>query len=109
MTTTMGMWTIMEEGRDEYGRDFSMRGGNAEAAYQQGFEEGCRHGYKKAMMETREDMGFRDNYGGGSQGMRGGSYGGGSYGNRMPGYLPEDTWPDDMGERRRRRANGQYI
>ena len=92
------MWTIMEEGRDEYGRDFSMRVGNAEAAYQQGFEEGCRHGYKKAMMEVNGgDMGYR------------GSYGGGSYGNRMPGYLPEDPWTDDMGERRRRRANGQYI
>lgn len=100
----MGMWTIMEEGRGEYGRDFGMRSGEAEMAYKQGYEEGCRHGYRKAMMEAREDMGFRDNYGGGSQGMRGGSYG-----NRMPGYLPEDTWPDDMGERRRRRANGQYI
>ena len=87
----------MEEGRDEYGRDFGMRSGEAEAAYKQGFEEGCRHGYKKAMIEAREDMGFR------------GGYGGGSYGNRMPGYLPEDPWPDDMGERRRRRANGQFY
>ena len=110
MTTTMGMWTIMEEGRDEYGRDFGMRVGNAEAAYQQGFEEGCRHGYKKAMMEVNGgDMGYRGNYGGGPQSMGNRSYGGGSYGNRMPGYLPEDPWPDDMGERRRRRANGQYI
>ena len=100
----MGMWTIMEEGRDGYGRDFSMRGGDAETAYKQGFEEGCRHGYRKAMMEAHEDIGFRDGYGGGSQGMRGGSYG-----NRMPGYLPEDPWPDDMGERRRRRANGQFY
>lgn len=105
----MGMWTIMEEGRDGYGRDFGMRSGETETAYRQGYEEGCRHGYKKAMMEAREDMAFRDNYGGGSQGMRGGSYGGGSYGNRMPGYLPEDPWPDDMGERRRRRANGQFY
>ena len=106
----MGMWTIMEEGRDGYGRDFGMRGGDdAEMAYKQGFEEGCRHGYKKAMMEAREDMGFRGGYGGGQQSMGNRSYGGGSYGNRMPGYLPEEQWPDEMGERRRRRANGQYM
>ena len=107
----MGMWTIMEEGRDEYGRDFGMKVGNAEAAYQQGFEEGCRHGYKKAMMEVNGgEMGYRGNYGGGQQSMGNRSYGGGSYGNRMPGYLPEDPWPDDdMGERRRRRANGQFY
>ncbi len=95
----------MEEGRDGYGRDFGMRGGDdAEMAYKQGFEEGCRHGYRKAMMEAREDMGFRGGYGGGPQGMRGGSYG-----NRTQGYLPEEQWPDDMGERRRRRANGQFY
>lgn len=106
----MGMWTIMEEGRDGYGRDFGMRGGDdAEMAYKQGFEEGCRHGYKKAMMEAREDMGFRGGYGGGQQSMGNRSYGGGSYGNRMPGYLPEEQWPDEMGERRRRRANGQFY
>ena len=100
----------MEEGRDEYGRDFGMKVGNAEAAYQQGFEEGCRHGYKKAMMEVNGgEMGYRGNYGGGQQSMGNRSYGGGSYGNRMPGYLPEDPWPDDMGERRRRRANGQFY
>ena len=97
------MWTIMEEGRDGYGRDFGMRGGDdAEMAYKQGFEEGCRHGYKKAMMESRGSMGYRD---GGGQG----GYGGGSYSNRMPGYLPEEQWPDEMGERRRRRANGPYM
>ena len=102
---TMGMWTIMEEGRDGSGRDFGMRGGDdAEMAYKQGFEEGCRHGYRKAMMEAREDMGFRGGYGGGQQGMRGGSYG-----NRTQGYLPEEQWPDEMGERRRRRANGQFY
>lgn len=95
----MGMWTIMEEGRDRYGRDFGMRGGESEQAYRQGFEDGCRHGYRKAMMEAHEDMGFRS----------GRPYGGGSYGNRMPGYQPDDPWPDDMGERRHRRASGQFY
>ena len=99
----------MEEGHDEFGGDFGMRGGETEEAYRQGYEAGCRHGYKKAMMETREDMGFRGNYGSGQQSMGNRSYGGSSYGNRMPGYLPEDPWPDDMGERRRRRANGQFY
>ena len=45
-------WTIMEKGRDDYGRDFGMRGGEAEEAYRQGYKEGCRHGYEKAMMES---------------------------------------------------------
>ena len=102
MTKMNRAWTIMEEGRDDYGRDFGMRGGEAEEAYRQGYKEGCRHGYEKAMMESRASMGYRDN---GGQG----GYGGGSYGNRMPGYLPEDPWMDDMGERRRRRSNGQFY
>lgn len=106
----MGMLTIMEEGRHEYGGDFGKRGGDdADMAYRQGYEEGCRHGYRKAMMEAHEDMGFRGNYGNGPQGMGGRPYGGGSYGSRVPGYLPEEQWPDDMGERRRRRANGQFY
>ena len=46
----MGMWEILEEGRDDYGRGFGMRGDEVEEAY----KEGCRHGYEKAMrfMET---------------------------------------------------------
>lgn len=43
----MGMWEILEEGRDDYGRGFGMRGDEVEEAY----KEGCRHGYEKAMRE----------------------------------------------------------
>ena len=42
----MGMWEILEEGRDDYGRGFGMRGDEVEEAY----KEGCRKGYEKAMM-----------------------------------------------------------
>lgn len=53
---TMGMWTILEEGRDDYGHDFGMReSGEVERAYR----EGCRHGYEKAMRETQGDFGER--------------------------------------------------
>ena len=38
----MGMWEILEEGRDDYGRGFGMRGDEVEEAY----KEGCRHGYE---------------------------------------------------------------
>ncbi len=61
----MGMWSILEEGRDDYGRGFGMRdGGEIEEAYR----EGCRHGYEKAMNEMRGGMGFREsgNYSGGN-------------------------------------------
>ena len=51
----MGMWSILEEGRDDYGRGFGMRdGGEIEEAYR----EGCRHGKEKAMNEMRGGMGF---------------------------------------------------
>ena len=51
----MGMWEILEEGRDDYGRGFGMRGDEVEEAY----KEGCRKGYEKAMREMRGEMGFR--------------------------------------------------
>ena len=94
----MGMWEILEEGRGEYDRDFGMRGGNPMREMQGG------------------EMGYRN-----SGGSRGGSYSGGSDmgERRMPGYFPEypvyserrDSQPygDDMGERRRRRANGEFM
>ena len=81
----MGMWEILEEGRDDYGRGFGMRGDEVEEAY----KEGCRHGYEKAMREIHGDMGFRER--------------------RYPGYFPEYPRMDDMGERRRRRANGEFY
>lgn len=97
---TMGYWEILED-RGGYDReDFGMRDSETERAYR----EGCRKGYEKAMREMHEDMG-----------MRGGN-GGGGYGERrmMPPYYPDmgfrDPYmDDDMGERRRRRANGRYY
>ena len=50
------------------------------------YEAGCRKGYEKAMRE---------------QGMMGER--------RMPGYFPEYPRMDEMGERRRRRANGEFY
>ena len=86
----MGMWSILEEGRGYEG--FNERGGRElEMAY----KEGCEHGFR---------------------GNNGGSYGGGNYGggsssgmnNRYaPGYPP--SYYDEMGERRRRRANGEFY
>lgn len=82
----MGMWEILEEGRGEYDRDFGMRGGNP---MEEAYREGCRYGYERAMREMQGgEMGYRN-----SGGSRGGSYSGGS----------------DMGERRRRRANGEFM
>ena len=52
----MGMWTILEEGRDDYGRGFGMRGGSE---LEEAYREGCRHGYEKAMREMHGGMGFR--------------------------------------------------
>ena len=50
------MWTILEEGRDDYGRGFGMRGGSE---LEEAYREGCRHGYEKAMREMHGGMGFR--------------------------------------------------
>ena len=92
----MNYWEILED-RDDYGRGgFGMRESDeAERAYR----EGCRHGYEKA----RQEM----------MGQRGG------YGERrmMPPYYPEypmgmrggDYDYEDMGERHRRRSNGQFY
>ena len=82
------MWTIMEEGRDDYGRGFGTREGESEV--EMAYREGCRHGYEKAMREAKEMMGQR-----------------GGYGERraMPPYYPEspigfrDPYEDEMGER----------
>lgn len=98
----MGMWTIMEEGRDDYGRGFGMREGGSEV--ETAYREGCRYGYEKAMREMQVGMGFRDNSGYGSRG-----YG---MGERRMTYEPmyrEMPPYDDMGERRRRRANGEFY
>lgn len=92
---------MIHEHDDDYGERMDEE---VRAAY----EAGCRKGYEKAMRE---------------QGMMGER-------RMMPPYYPEYTamgmrehydpmmgmrgdyrsdYPDDMGERRRRRANGQYM
>ena len=89
----MSYWEIMEES-DDYGRNgFGMREDEVERAYR----EGCKKGYEKA---KREMMGERGGYGE----------------RRMPPYYPEypmgmrgGDYGEDMGERRRRRANGQWY
>lgn len=112
----MGMWSVLEEERDDYGRGFGMRDAAEEA-----YHEGCRHGYEKAMREIQGGMGFREGSSSGSgYGNRG--YGERNYGERsgmgerriMPPYYPEYPMmgmheEDEMGERRRRRANGQFY
>ena len=90
----MGMWSILEEGRGYEG--FNERGGRElEMAYKEGCEHGYKKGYEAAMREMQGgDMGFRGNNGG--------------MNNRYaPGYPP--SYYDEMGERRRRRANGEFY
>ena len=76
----MRSWEIIEQGRDEYGRDMGFRGMDPE---EEAYKEGCRHGYEKAMREMQgsmgERMGYHEDYG-----ERGGygNRGGGSYGER---------------------------
>ena len=87
----MRSWEIIEQGRDEYGRDMGFRGMDPE---EEAYKEGCRHGYMKAMREMHgsmgERMGYREDYG---------ERGGGSYGERrMPGYLPEGPYMGYRGD-----------
>ena len=51
----MKSWEIIEQGRGDYDRDMGFRSMEEEEAY----KEGCRHGYRKAMMEMQDDMGER--------------------------------------------------
>lgn len=87
--------------RDDYGRGFGMRGDEVEEAY----KEGCRKGYEKAMREMRGEMGFRD----GGRSYSGGGSSSGMDERRYPGYFPEYPRMDEMGERRRRRSNGEFY
>lgn len=85
----MNPWNMLEIIHE--GDDFGMRGGDREL--EEAYRKGCEHGYRKAMEEMR------------------GGYGMGE--RRMTGY-PEPMYRemppyDEMGERRRRRANGQWY
>ena len=101
----MGAWSIIEEGREDYGRDMGFRSYEEEEAY----KRGCRHGYEKAMREIHEEMGYREGYGRrdyGRDGMSGER--------RFPGYMPESPYMgyrdyDEIGERRRRDSRGRFM
>lgn len=86
----MNPWNMLEIIHEDEREGFGMRGGDElEAAYR----KGCEHGYRKAMREME------------------GGYGMGE--RRMTGY-PEPMYRemppyDEMGERRRRRSNGQWY
>lgn len=84
----MGMWRILEDER----RGMGMRD-ELDEAYEAGFEEGCKQGYRKAMEEVRGDMGFRD----------GGGY---EMGERYPSRTGIRT---TYGERRMRDSRGRYM
>ena len=91
----MNPWNMLEIIHEDERDGFGMRGGDElESAYR----KGCEHGYRKAMEEMRGGMGFRE-----------GGYGGGS--SRMGERFDYPSYPymDEMGERRRRRANGQWY
>ncbi len=96
----MATWEVLEESRNDYGHGFGMRN-EVEEAYM----AGCRHGYEKAMREVRGGMGFRES---GNNNYSNGNYS--SIGERrIPNYYPEYPVMDEMGERRRRRANGEFY
>ena len=108
----MKMWEIREGYDPEYmGSGMSYRHGmGGDGEYEQGFEEGCEHGYRKAMKEMRS-MGMRDNQ------PTSGNYGRGNMGNSrfMPPYPPYMNYRDDdddddmMQQRRRRDYRGRYM
>lgn len=98
----MGMWTILEEGRGDYGRGFGMRDGGSEE--EMAYREGFRHGYEKAMHEVQGGMGYRENSGYGNRG-----YGMGERRMMQEPMYREMPPYDDMGERRRRRSNGEFY
>lgn len=112
----MGMWSIMEDGYDEFGRGMGFRSPEEEA-----YKEGCRHGYEKAMREMHSgggSMGYRDEYSNrGNYGYRSNSGSQGQEGmsseRRFPGYFPEGPYMgyrgDEMDERRRRDSRGRYM
>lgn len=88
-------WRVIGEGRS-FGDNEDM-----EREVERAYKEGCRDGYEKAMSEMRGGgMGFRENGRYDSDGMNE---------RRMPGYFPESPIYGDMGERRRRRSNGEFY
>lgn len=104
----MRLWKI-REGYEPEDIRYGERGGHDEI--REAYEEGCEHGYRKAMKEMGGGMGYRE---GETIRHRGSAdQSGTSYGNRM--YFPpyvnyrEDDDDYDMGERRRRDSRGRYM
>lgn len=99
------MWEI----REGYDPEYMGRRGE-ESEYYDGFEDGCEHGYKKAMKEMRM-MGMRDNMGS--------DYKSGNTSRMNNRYMPpypsfrdddDDDDYEDMNMRRRRRdSRGRYM
>ena len=106
------MWKILEDYNPEERRGMGYRGDMGE--YEEGYEEGCEHGYMKAMKEMRM-MGMRGGMGRGTQGMGGTSrmnnrYMGGGYMPPYPAFRDDDDdYYEEMGERRRRDSRGRYM
>ena len=109
----MRLWEIREGYEPEEMR-YGERGGHDEL--REAYEEGCEHGYRKAMKEVsggygrHGSMGYRDVD---SDRQRGGMGQSGRYGERMflPPYVNYRNEDDDdyMGERRRRDSRGRYM
>lgn len=94
------MLEIIHEGDDM--DDFRMREGRSEL--DMAYRKGCEYGYRKAMMEMRGGIDFRE----------GGNYGGGGYSggtSRMGERYDYPSYPymDEIGERRRRDSRGRYM
>lgn len=99
------MWKILEDYSPDYERgDMGYRGDMD--GYEEGFEDGCEHGYRKAMKEMRY-MGMRDNmpagYGKDRMNRR--------YMPPYPSFRDEDNDDEyeEMNRRRRRDARGRYM
>ena len=99
------MWKILEDYNPEERRGMSYRGDMGE--YEEGFEEGCEHGYMKAMKEMRM-MGMRGGMGRGT-GRMNNRYVDGAYMPPYPAFRDDDDNYEDMGERRRRDSRGRYM
>lgn len=110
----MRLWEI-REGYEPEDMRYGERGGHDEL--REAYEEGCEHGYRKAMREMGGDMGYRGGMGyreGDTSRQRGSmERPSTNYGNRkmFPPYVNyrDDDDDDYMGERRRRDSRGRYM
>lgn len=114
------IWQILE--RERSNDDMGFR--EEEHELRKMFTKGFRKGYEKAMKEAEEHMGFRDDDDDDDMGFRGeGGSGMGNRGGRSNyrgngsdmGFKDEleqeamRSFKKEMGERRRRRSNGEFY